>query len=203
MPVKNSHAELTDAERSEAVTLLYHESVDSLKVNIAKLLEGRNLAVIDDIIQETFTRIYLSYHQFNPQKSKPVCWVLAIARNVTFRTLEKESRLIPDPNLFEGPKMATALSMAHLDVSMLTNKLNSQQRTLITLKYIHGFTHAEMAVILNKPLGSIKSADANLHLKLRKLSRITVTAGRAGINKRYSKSAGRKQTIKYHPDYIE
>ncbi len=127
----------------------------------------RNSAVAEDLVQETFLRIWNRIHAFSSDKGALGPWVLAVARNRAIdylRSLEgrrQESSIqmekLEEPALFADFEQ----DILNIDrVRVLKDalaRLTPNQRTVIELAYFEGLTQSEMAERLKQPLGTVKT----------------------------------------------
>lgn len=61
------------------------------------------------------------------------------------------------------------------DLDRLLHLLRSEERAAVLLHYGHGFTHAEAAVMLDMPLGTVKTLIRRARLKMQQAGDDTVT----------------------------
>lgn len=127
----------------------------------------RNAGVAEDLVQETFLRIWNRVHAFDSQRGALGVWLLAVARNraldyirsVEGRMTHSASQLeeLERPTLYEDVEQ----SILNIDrVRLLREaftKLNSNQREVIEMAYYEGLSQSEMAARLKQPLGTIKT----------------------------------------------
>jgi RNA polymerase sigma-70 factor (ECF subfamily) len=107
-----------------------------------------------------------------------VSWLLTIARRTAIDRLRKRERREPPDNsismdaapyLWEtslGEEDATDLERSLLGV---LEELPEDQRNAIYLSYFHGMSHSDIALHLDKPLGTVKS---HIRLGMQKLRSI-------------------------------
>lgn len=121
----------------------------------------------EDMVQETFLRVWNSIHHYDPQRAPLGRWVLSVARNRAIDYLRSwEGRVSrsgcpiqewdqpsAEPNA-ESDLMTADLIQA-LQAAM--SKLNDRQQTVLNLAYVEGLTQMEMAERLKRPLGTIKT----------------------------------------------
>lgn len=124
------------------------------------LLLTHSESLADDIVQETFIRIFKKYHSYNQQKPfKP--WIYKIALNVTRNILRKNKWLLfvgqipekTDPKTIEDQNE----NEVHLELQKEINQLTVKSREVIILHFYNGFTLKEISEIANIPLGTCKS----------------------------------------------
>jgi RNA polymerase sigma-70 factor (ECF subfamily) len=127
----------------------------------------RNSAVAEDLVQETFLRVWHRIHSFDADKGALGAWVLAVARN----------RAIDHLRSVDGRMEVNAISLNHLerpawfaslDTGALArdrmqrlkgtfDKLTPHQRQVIEMAYYEGMSQTEMAERLKQPLDTIQT----------------------------------------------
>jgi len=133
-------------------------------------LTGGDVALSDDLAQETFLRAYRGLGQFRGDASF-VTWLLGIAHN-QFRNARRrrkevswEAAEVPEPSE-PGPERAADL---HADLSAAMKKLDPDQQTALHLFYHQGLTHPEISTVAGWPIGTVKTHIARGRDKLRTL----------------------------------
>lgn len=132
-------------------------------------LVGRDAALADDLAQETFIRVYQSLHQFQG-KARFFTWIYRIAYNcfaAYCRSRKEELPLdedlvdnLPDPSPGSGADI-------HLDMARALLAFPPDQRMALHLFYQREFTHNEIAEVMDRPLGTVKSYISRGQEKLR------------------------------------
>jgi len=127
----------------------------------------RNDGVAEDLVQETFLRIWNRVHAFDSERGALGVWLLAVARNRALDYLRSvEGRATQNAAQFEELQNPAAYAdfeqnILNLDrVRLLRQafaKLNANQREVIEMAYYQGLSQSEMAERLKQPLGTIKS----------------------------------------------
>jgi RNA polymerase sigma-70 factor (ECF subfamily) len=127
----------------------------------------RNTAVAEDLVQETFLRVWHRVHSFDADKGALGAWLLTVARN----------RAIDHLRSLDGRMEANAISLQHLErpawfanldtgalaldrvrrLQRAFEKLTPHQRQVIDMAYYEGMSQTEMAERLKQPLGTIKT----------------------------------------------
>ena len=149
-------AQLQDGNQAALETLL--ERYKSKLFNtIYRLIQDRETA--EDILQETFLRVYRERKSYNPVYCFST-WVYTIALNLTKNELKRRSRwrffgLAPNQN-HSRPK---AGSDGHLNyvIEKAINKLPERYRAVFVLRDISQLSYEEIAESLRIPLGTVKS----------------------------------------------
>ncbi len=127
-------------------------------------------AATEDIIQETFIKVWKHLGRFDQKKSFKT-WIFAIAKNTAFDHLKKKKTL--PFSLFQNEENGNALEnisdgSVHPE-EILDREATAQElerkllllppvyRTLLYLHYQQGFSLREIALVLSEPYNTIKS----------------------------------------------
>jgi len=127
----------------------------------------RNGAAAEDLVQETFLRVWNRVQSFDPQKGALGPWVLTVARNRAIDYLRSvDGRLSAgalELDRVENPALFSEFSDTALSVDRSRRlksafeKLNENQRMVIELAYFEGLSQTEMAEQMKQPLGTVKT----------------------------------------------
>jgi RNA polymerase sigma factor (sigma-70 family) len=107
----------------------------------------------EELAQETFVRASAAF--LGRRGGAPGAWLLAIARNVLVDHHRRGRRLMP---LEESLLPAQAFPDTAVEVRDLLSRLPPNTRRLLTLAYLDGFTHAEIATITGQSPAAVRSA---------------------------------------------
>jgi RNA polymerase sigma-70 factor (ECF subfamily) len=143
----------------------------------------RSRSETEDAVQEVFVRLWQTADRFDPQRAKLVTWVMLITRRHLIDRLRRQSarpeRNAVDEARFDGggvPARPDERLGASEEANEGRERLRRQlarlpelQRTVIERAYLQGFSLREIAVQLDAPLGTIKSALSRGLAKLREL----------------------------------
>ncbi|MCU7251188.1 sigma-70 family RNA polymerase sigma factor [Pseudomonas koreensis] len=118
----------------------------------------------EEVLQESFVRIWNNASRYQPHLSAPMTWMINITRNQAIDQLRKyRERQLSDLDaqmlVDESPSAHDQLISAH-EASTLNrclDRLEGMQRQSITIAYFEGFSCSELAEHLSAPLGSVKS----------------------------------------------
>ena len=127
----------------------------------------RNEAVAEDLVQETFLRIWNRVHGFDQERGALGAWVLAVARNRAIDYLRSiQNREVDTPlelERMENPALFSNLESNLLNLDRVRKlksafeKLTPNQRAVIELAYYEGMSQTEMSERLKQPLGTVKT----------------------------------------------
>jgi len=127
----------------------------------------RDAGTAEDLVQETFLRVWNRAGSFDPQRGALGPWVLTVARNRAIdyvRSMDGrmsagalELDRMENPALFSGfDEKALSIDRARRLKSAF-EKLTPNQRIVIDLAYYEGLSQSEMAERLKQPLGTVKT----------------------------------------------
>ncbi len=127
----------------------------------------RNAAAAEDLVQETFLRVWNRIQSFDPDRGSLGPWILTVARNRAIDYLRSvdgrmssgalELDRLENPALFSNfEDNALSIDRARRLKSAF-EKLNPQQRMVIELAYYEGLSQTEMADRMKQPLGTVKT----------------------------------------------
>lgn len=129
---------------------------------IMRVVPVREIA--EDILQDTFVKIWKSIHSFDPEKGKLFTWMSKLARNSAIdykrgKTCSKSSRNEDIDSVFcqvDNYHFVKDTSDS-IGVRELMGVLTASQKQILDLVYFHGYTQAEVSDELQIPLGTVKS----------------------------------------------
>ncbi len=126
----------------------------------------RDSGVAEDLVQETFLRVWNRVGGFDSDRGAVGPWLLAVARNRAIDYLRYQGRRTEsamDLNETEHPALFADFStnVLNFDMARQVNRaleqLDSQQRQAIELAYFEGMSQTEIAEHMGQPLGTIKT----------------------------------------------
>jgi RNA polymerase sigma factor (sigma-70 family) len=157
-----------------AFAYLYDNYGAALNGVITKLVDDNTLA--EDILQESFLKIWNNFGNYDASKGRLFTWMLNITRNLTIDTLrskgyKKQSKISADENsvTIYADSNYGAESFDSLGIKKYLGLLKPDQRIVIDLAYFSGFTQDEIAGQLGIPLGTVKTRMRSALIELRKV----------------------------------
>ncbi len=127
----------------------------------------RNDAVAEDLVQETFLRVWNRAHAFDQDRGALGPWILTVARNRAIDYLRSvQGRDVESPLEFErveNPGLFLKLESDILNIDRTRRlkgafeKLTPNQRMVIELAYYEGLSQTEISEHLKQPLGTVKT----------------------------------------------
>jgi RNA polymerase sigma-70 factor, ECF subfamily len=140
---------------------LYRATAPRLLGRLVALLGDRALA--EDALQEVYIKVWERARQFDLERGRPLTWLLSIARNHALdlirarrhrSTLDVDALDLADDS--PGPAGQESDATAQLLARCLQGLSDAQRRSL-HLAYAGGLAQEQIAVVLQSPLGSVKS----------------------------------------------
>ena len=130
----------------------------------------------EDLTTQTFLRMLEAIGRFRWKSAPFSAWLFRIAHNLAmdhFRATRRwqPEEEVPEPSEAESSAEEAALqSIGRKSMLQLIENLSDEQQQVLTLKFVFDFSNAEVARILRKSEGAIKSlqhrALASLHRRI-------------------------------------
>jgi RNA polymerase sigma-70 factor (ECF subfamily) len=127
----------------------------------------RDMGVAEDLLQETFLRVWNRIASFDAERGALGPWVLTIARNRAIDYLRstdwRHSQASSDLERLERPRLFVDIEEQYADRDRIRQirdaftKLSENQRNVLELAYFEGLSQSEMAERLKMPLGTVKT----------------------------------------------
>ncbi len=127
----------------------------------------KDAGIAEDLVQETFLRVWNRVHGFDAERGALGSWLLAVARNRAIdyvrssgarmgrNSFELEER--EHPSVFVDMEQSIFNSDQTVKIKAALTKLNENQQKVIELAYYEGLSQSEMAVRMGQPLGTVKT----------------------------------------------
>lgn len=174
--IKLSEEELITALQNRekvGAEALYDMYSGSLHGIIFRIVQHEEIA--EDLLQETFVKIWNSFGSFDSEKGRLFTWMANIARNLSidklrskdFRNHSKNQDIENTVNFIDEQRN-TSLNPETFGVRELIEKLKPEQKLILDLVYYKGYTHVEVAEELDIPLGTVKTRLRMAIITLRK-----------------------------------
>ena len=132
--------------------------------------------VAEDVIQEAFLALWRSSARYDRARGSLRTWILGIVHNRAIdalrRSLVHDRRRASDEGIeerFEARERTEIEASRHEEAASVRaalEELPAEQSRVIELAYFGGFTHSEIADMLDTPIGTIKG---RMRLGLEKL----------------------------------
>ncbi|MBY0432830.1 MAG: sigma-70 family RNA polymerase sigma factor [Cyclobacteriaceae bacterium] len=140
----------------------------------------RKEEVGEEVLQDVFLKIWDRIGSYEPSKGRLFTWMLNIARNQAIdKTRSKEmskGRKTDDiDNLVNtiDRQESAELQVEAIGLKEVLTKLPEEQRFVIDLLYLKGYTQSEVAEEFGIPLGTVKTRTRMGMIELRSLLNVT------------------------------
>jgi RNA polymerase sigma factor (sigma-70 family) len=121
----------------------------------------------EEILQESFIRIWHNAARYDSTLSAPMTWMTNITRNLAIDLLRRRrEESLPDsdsqagderPDPDAGPFDLLSTAQDKQALTRCLDTLDGKQRQSIVITYFQGLSNTELAAQMREPLGSIKS----------------------------------------------
>jgi RNA polymerase sigma factor (sigma-70 family) len=156
-----------------AIEALYDMYSSSLFGVIVRIVNDNALA--EDILQDTFVKIWNSFSSYSTEKGRLFTWMVNIARNLSIDKIRSKdfknqgkNQELENNVTFIDEQRNTAYKPELLGVKELVEGLKPEQKSILDLVYFKGYTHVEAADELGVPLGTVKTRLRMAIIQLRK-----------------------------------
>jgi len=148
------------------------EALAELYDRYGKMVYGLILRVVsdtgtaEDLVQETFLRIWNRAQGFDSDRGAVGPWLMAVARNRAIDYLRSQGRRIQSSVAFdetEHPSLFANVQTEMLQFDVIKRiktaleRLDGKQRKAIELAYFEGMSQTEIAEHMGQPLGTVKT----------------------------------------------
>lgn len=140
----------------------YYEEHKKTIFNYILYRTGFDRDVAEDLTSEIFLKAYRAFDSYDRKRSFKT-WVFAIAHNHLVNYYAAKKNVLPLEEAIEVVKEVPATE--NLDEKMLVSKilhlvskLPEAQRELVTLRYVNDLSHEEIARIVGKEEGAVRTA---------------------------------------------
>ena len=140
----------------DALYLLYDKYSGALFGVILRICQNQALA--EDVLQESFLKIWKNIASYDPDKGKFYTWAYRIAKNTALNALRKADVLIQNDDssvLRDSSEVENEIDVQQLNGAL--QKLEPHHQEAISLVYFRGYTHREANEEMGVPLGTFKS----------------------------------------------
>lgn len=163
-----THAQLEDMIARVAIgdrkafSALYDASSAKLFGVALRVLNNR--ASAEDVVQETYIKIWRYADKYNANGLSPMTWMITIARNTAIDRLRRRrdaddvdamaDRL---SDLGPTPEQATIARSEASRIAACLDELEPAKATAIRGAYLEGLSYAELSQLLDVPLNTIRT----------------------------------------------
>ena len=144
----------------EAFRLLYEATAAKLFGIVLRITSNR--AVAEEVLQETYIKVWQNAERYVPEAGHPIAWLAAIARNGAIDRIRSERfdrfQDVGEDNVLErlaapaGDDVGTRESLR-----VCLSELDEVSRDCVVLAYCSGYSREELAERFKRPVGTIKT----------------------------------------------
>lgn len=149
-----------------ALTALYDATVHRLYGFVRCIV--RSDALTEEVVEDAYFQVWRQAVRYDSARGRPMTWLLAIARSRAIDALRHEARFAAESlDTDDAPVVADAtappadelleLARQHADLHQALMLLGPQPRQLVSLAFMRGLSHEEIADQMRLPLGTVKS----------------------------------------------
>ena len=171
-----SRAKSGDDKAFEEIIQMYQKKICT---TISYMIKDKDS--VEDVAQEVFIKVYSNLKKFNEQSSL-FTWIYRITMNACYDEIKREKKISffrnyveedgeeeeierEDPSQDVHEIVESRLNRAKLIATL--KRLPKEQRALIVLRDIRGFSYWEIADMLKLKLGTVKSQISRARQKLK------------------------------------
>ena len=139
------------------------------------LKQGADSALADDLTQETLVTVWRKAGLYTSEKGSASTWIFTIARNLRIDRIRRQkvwheltdqhAETIPSDET--PPDVQADERHRQVRVQAVLRELPANQIEVVTLAFMEGLPHSEIAERLGLPLGTVKSRIRLAYTKLR------------------------------------
>jgi RNA polymerase sigma-70 factor, ECF subfamily len=165
-----SRAQNGDREALEELYLLHFDRIYSyLHMSVGNRHDA------EDLTTQTFLKMLESIKRFRWQSAPFSAWLFRIAHNLAMDHFRASRRWQPEEDVPEPPgetepsaELAAFQSIGRQSMLELIEGLSQEQQQVLTLKFVFNLPNREVATILGKTEGAIKSLQHRALVSLQK-----------------------------------
>lgn len=169
---------LVAQERADALSELY-DRYGRLIFSVAYNMVGV-YGTAEEITLDVFQRVWTNAHRYRADRAKVSVWMVSMTRYRAIDVLRREG-VRPErnsiswaeltiepisPNRNDNPEAAAATNLRKQRIRAAIAELPIEQQQVLALAYFKGHSHSQIAKILDKPIGTVKT---RIRLAMQKL----------------------------------
>ena len=147
-----------------SLKVVYEMTSAKLFATIIRIVRSRERT--EDLLQETYVKVWKRAGRFDSSKGSPITWLCTIARNTALNDIRRSHRdmeiagdALPEIEDEDLKPTDEWLCMAEESeaLSRCLKELKADHRRSIKLAFFEGLSHSELAQKIDVPLGTMKS----------------------------------------------
>jgi RNA polymerase sigma factor (sigma-70 family) len=156
----------------KGMEILYDNYSSALYGIIYRIIQSDEIA--EDVMQETFLKIWNNFSQYDPEKGRLFTWMVNIARNQSIDKVRSKEFVNQTKNQrldnvvsFVDMSKSSAYNPDTIGLKEMVKNLDAEYRQIIDLIFFEGYSQSEAAEKLSIPLGTVKTRSRAAIMKLR------------------------------------
>ena len=124
----------------------------------------------EDVLQTVFMKA-LTYEGSLSRIQNPRAWLATVAKNTALNHLRSKGREMPSEKLPDTDTVWNSLEdklIGKEETEKVLACLNREERLILMLHYVDGYTFKEIAALFHQPLGTVQSTGHRAKQKVRK-----------------------------------
>jgi RNA polymerase sigma-70 factor (ECF subfamily) len=153
---------------------VYDRSSSRVLGLVRRLLKDH--AQSEEVTQEIFLEVWQNAKRYDPARGSATTWILTMAhRRAVDRIRSSQSTRDRDTKIglrdmdteYDSVSESVEIRVEHERVGQALQRLTELQRQAVTLSYYGGYSHSEVAEMLNVPVGTVKTRLRDGMIRLR------------------------------------
>jgi len=121
-------------------------------------------ALAEEVMEETYLKVWKLADQFDPATASPITWMVAIARNRSIDIVRKRGDISTDeePEAGEAPQAEAPAALARREMTAelkrllsCLGRLDPEKQRIVLLAYYSGWSRDQLASKLDIPVNTI------------------------------------------------
>jgi RNA polymerase sigma factor (sigma-70 family) len=155
----------------QAFQHLYDHYSKSLFTVICQLVPQQDAA--EDVLQQVFIKIWKNIHSYDVGKGRLFTWMLNIARNQAIdhtrsKEFNKAAKTVALAEDVYTDREGSSAKVRDIGLNRVLEGLPEESRKVLELSFFSGYSHQEIATMLQLPLGTVKTKIRAIIIELRK-----------------------------------
>ncbi len=158
-----------------ALAALYDATISRVFGLVQRIVHDAALA--EEVVEDAYFQVWRQAVRFDPVRGHPLAWLLAMARSRAIDALRREARFHHDSLDTDAAADVASdaapvdelldLARHRADLQQALMLLGAQPRQLVSMAFLRGLSHEEIAEQTQLPLGTVKSQIRRALLSLR------------------------------------
>lgn len=158
---------------NDAFEYLYNNYKAALFTVVHQIIADKEIA--RDVLQEAFVTAWKNIEKYDASKGRLFTWLFNVTRNCAINTTRSKAYKTEQKNdsfdnyvSYADAKDSESVNINQIGLRKQVHLLREEYKNVVELSYFNGFTHEEIAKILNIPVGTVKTRLRNALIALRK-----------------------------------